>query len=93
MKSSSVTEKVYEYITEKSDNSCEEIPDIACREAPGSFILNAANGTLTKLAEAVASPGLVLPWLLASAGVLAIGLVFVYPVSLVMVSLCTLDHE
>jgi hypothetical protein len=68
MKSSSVTEKVYEYITEESDNSCEEIPDIACSEAPGNFFLNAANGTLTKLAEAVASPGLVLPWLLASAG-------------------------
>ena len=68
MNSSKVTEKVYEYITEETDNSCEDIPESACREAPGNFFLNAANGTLTKLAEAVASPGLVLPWLLASAG-------------------------
>ncbi|MCA1802566.1 MAG: hypothetical protein LC662_08915 [Rhodothermaceae bacterium] len=68
MNSSKVTEKVYEYITEETDNACEEIPESACREAPGNFFLNAANGSLTKLAEVVASPGLVLPWLLASAG-------------------------
>jgi hypothetical protein len=63
-----ITERAYEYITEQTDNACDDIPDHACREAPGNFFLNAANGALTKLAEAIASPSLVLPWLLASVG-------------------------
>ncbi|TVQ14108.1 MAG: MFS transporter [Balneolaceae bacterium] len=63
-----VSEQAYEFITEDTDNACQDIPESACREAPGNFFLNAANGTLTKLAETIASPGLVLPWLLASVG-------------------------
>lgn len=68
MISKPVTERAYEFITEETDSACAELPDSACREAPGNFFLNAANGTLTKLAETIASPGLVLPWVLAAVG-------------------------
>ena len=59
---------VYEFITEDDDNACEDIPESACKEAPGNFFLNALNGASTKLAEQIASPGLVLPWLLSALG-------------------------
>jgi hypothetical protein len=44
---------------------CEGIPEEACVEAPRNFALNAANGAATKTAEQLASPGVVLPLLLA----------------------------
>jgi MFS family permease len=59
---------IYEFITEDDDNACEAIPESACKEAPGNFFLNAFNGACTKLAEQIASPGLVLPWLLSAMG-------------------------
>ncbi len=59
---------LYEFITEDDDNACEAIPESACKEAPGNFFLNAFNGACTKLAEQIASPGLVLPWLLSAMG-------------------------
>lgn len=62
-------EKVYESITDDEDGrSCEDIPDSACRKVPGNFLWNVLNGSATKLAEQLASPGLVLPWLLSSMG-------------------------
>jgi len=61
-------EKAYQILTIEDDRACRDIPDSACREAPGNFFLNAGNGALTKLAEQVASPGLVLPWLLSAMG-------------------------
>ena len=47
---------------------CEGIPEEACREAPRNFALNAANGACTKTAEQLASPGVVLPLMLAGLG-------------------------
>jgi MFS transporter len=47
---------------------CEGIPEEACRDAPGNFALNAANGACTKTAELLASPGVVLPLLLVAVG-------------------------
>ncbi|HET8535971.1 MAG TPA: MFS transporter [Solirubrobacteraceae bacterium] len=47
---------------------CEGIPDEACVDAPRNFALNAANGAATKTAEQLASPGVVLPLLLAAVG-------------------------
>jgi hypothetical protein len=47
---------------------CEGIPEDACVDAPGNFALNAANGASTKTAEQLASPGVVLPLLLATVG-------------------------
>lgn len=61
-------EKAYQILTIDDDRACRDIPDSACREAPGNFFLNAGNGALTKLAEQIASPGLVLPWLLSAIG-------------------------
>lgn len=61
-------EKAYQILTIDDDSACRDIPDSACHEAPGNFFLNAGNGALTKLAEQIASPGLVLPWLLSAMG-------------------------
>lgn len=61
-------DRAYEFITEDDDRSCLAIPEEACQEVPRNFFLNTGNGALTKLAEQIASPGLVLPWLLASIG-------------------------
>ncbi len=67
--STPIAEQVYEWLTDEDDGrACEEIPHEACRAAPRSFLLNVANGCATKLAEQLASPGLVLPWLLQTMG-------------------------
>ncbi len=74
-------QSIYEFITEDDDNACEAIPESACEEAPGNFFLNAFNGACTKLAEQIASPSLVLPWLLSAAGAPASFSGFLVPVS------------
>ena len=63
-------EAIYNYVVgeDPAGRACEDIPEEACRDVPTSFILNVLNGTCTKLAEQLASPGLVLPWLLSSLG-------------------------
>ena len=63
-------ERLYEWVTDEDPegHTCDAIPEEACREAPRNFLLNAANGAATKLAEQIASPGLVLSWLLATLG-------------------------
>ena len=64
-----LAERVYEVVAgEEDERSCEAIPEEACTEVPGNFLLNALNGAATKLAEQLASPGLVLPWLLGAVG-------------------------
>lgn len=50
------------------ERACEAISDGQCSEVPRNFMLNALNGACSKLAEQLASPGLVLPWLLTAAG-------------------------
>lgn len=65
----SLIDRAYDIIAgEDDDRSCDSIPDSACSEVPKSFFLNVGNGSCTKLAEQIASPGLVLPWLLATIG-------------------------
>lgn len=62
-------ERLYDFITEDDEGrTCEAIPDSACHEAPRNLVLNILNGSATKLAEQMASPGLVLPWLFSSIG-------------------------
>ena len=64
-----LSERVYEVVAgEEDDRACEAIPEEACQEVPGNFLLNALNGASTKLAEQLASPGLVLPWMLGAVG-------------------------
>lgn len=64
-----LAERVYQVVAgEEDERSCDAIPDEACIQVPGNFLLNALNGAATKLAEQLASPGLVLPWLLGAVG-------------------------
>ena len=64
-----LAERVYEAVAgEEDERACEAIPDDACIDVPGNFSLNALNGAATKLAEQLASPGLVLPWMLGAVG-------------------------
>jgi len=51
-----------------TERGCEAIPDAACTDMPRNYVLNVANGAATKLAEQIAGPGLVLPWMLQAAG-------------------------
>jgi hypothetical protein len=45
------------------DRSCQDIPPESCRQAPCNLHANTANGAASKLAEQIAGPNLVLPWL------------------------------
>ena len=45
------------------DRTCQSLPDDACREVPRNFMANVGNGAASKLAEQVAGPNLILPWL------------------------------
>lgn len=63
-------EKLYDYLAEPGEErACDAISEDSCREAPGNFLLNAFNGFSSKLAEQIASPELVIPWVFALAGV------------------------
>lgn len=53
---------------DSDERACQAIPDSACTDLPRNYLLNVANGALTKLAEQLASPGLVLPWLMGAIG-------------------------
>lgn len=53
---------------EHEGRACEAIPESACTNVPRNFFLNVFNGASTKLAEQIASPGLVLPWFLSALG-------------------------
>jgi len=53
---------------DSDERACRAIPDSACTDLPRNYLLNVANGAATKLAEQLASPGLVLPWLLGAIG-------------------------
>lgn len=53
---------------DSDERACEAIPDGQCSDIPRNFTLNTLNGACSKLAEQLASPGLVLPWLLTAAG-------------------------
>jgi hypothetical protein len=67
---SSLSDRAYRLLTEDDDEgrACEAISDEACVEAPRNYLVNAGNGAATKLAEQVASPGVVLPLMLATVG-------------------------
>lgn len=53
---------------DSTERACKAIPDEQCTSVPRNFILNVLNGSCTKLAEQLASPTLVLPWLVSSLG-------------------------
>lgn len=63
-------DRAYAYLSgdDASERSCAAIPEAACTAVPRNYLLNLANGACTKLAEQIASPGLVLPWILSALG-------------------------
>ncbi|WP_119462529.1 MFS transporter [Rhodospirillaceae bacterium SYSU D60014] len=62
-------DRAYEFLGgDMEERGCAAIPAQACTDVPRNFLLNVANGAATKLAEQLASPGLVLPWLLSAIG-------------------------
>lgn len=65
-----LNENIYTLVTDDSgeERSCANIPDEACEDVPTGFVRNALSGVCSKLAEQLASPGLILPWLLSAAG-------------------------
>lgn len=53
---------------DSDERACAAIPDSACTALPRNYLLNVGNGACTKLAEQIAGPNLVLPWLLGALG-------------------------
>lgn len=45
------------------DRACRDIPEQACREVARNRLANVCNGAASKLAEQIAGPNLILPWL------------------------------
>ncbi|HKJ95906.1 MAG TPA: MFS transporter [Gammaproteobacteria bacterium] len=75
-------ETVYRILSgdDTDERACEAIPDSVCTELPRNYTLNVANGACTKLAEQLAGPNLVLPWLLGAAGAPASVIGFLMPI-------------
>lgn len=61
-------DRIYNILTDDELRSCEAIPEEACTEVPRNFTLNVVNGSSTKLAEEIISPGATLPWILSAIG-------------------------
>ncbi|MCH8523091.1 MAG: MFS transporter [Balneolales bacterium] len=61
-------DRLYDILTDDELRSCEAIPEEACTEVPRNFTLNVVNGSSTKLAEEIISPGVTLPWILSAIG-------------------------
>ena len=76
-----VVERSYRILSgdDSDERSCEAIPDSACSDVPGNYLLNIGNGAATKLAEQLAGPNLVLPWLLSALGTPAALVGFLMP--------------
>ncbi|WP_424961328.1 MFS transporter [Ekhidna sp.] len=70
MSSEPIGEQVYEYLVESGEErACDAISEESCKEAPGNFLLNGLNGFCTKLAEQIASPTLIIPYVFSILGV------------------------
>jgi MFS family permease len=69
-KANDISVQVYEYLIESGEErACDAISEESCKEAPGNFLLNGLNGFCTKLAEQIASPELIMPYVFALIGV------------------------
>jgi MFS family permease len=74
-------EQFYDFLIEEDETrACEPIPEEACTNLPKNFLLNVSNGTLTKLAEKIISPGLTLAWIMQFFGASAALLGAIVPV-------------
>lgn len=53
---------------DQTERLCEAIPDNACAEVPGNYLINVLNGLFSKLAERLAGADMVLAWILTAIG-------------------------
>jgi predicted MFS family arabinose efflux permease len=64
-----VTRDLYDLLTGDEDaRVCKEIPEVACREQPRNFFIHIGSLVATKTGDRLASPKLVLSWLLVHLG-------------------------
>ncbi len=62
-----ITETIYEALIDEEDaRACADIPDSACRETPRNFVLTLVAQFFTKLGDAIASPKIVLAWVMSA---------------------------
>lgn len=62
-------ERFYELVANDDDaRVCASLPDEACHQVPGNFVLVLASLVLTKLGDLLISPKIVLAWLLGAVG-------------------------
>lgn len=62
------------------DRACNSIPAESCKETSWNFTRNVANGAASKLAEQIAGPNLILPWLFQILGTPAWMFAFLMPI-------------
>lgn len=67
-------------IIDDEGRACRDIPDSACREEPRNFAVHVGSLTLSKSADALIDPKLVLSWLLTSLGAPALVIGLLVPV-------------
>ncbi len=82
-KSDPLSEKLYDsFIGDNDDEGrvCRDIPDAACDDQPAAFTRQLAAQTLTKFADALVSPRLVLAWMLSSLGAPALFISLLVPI-------------
>ena len=69
MASRSTTEKAFQAITiDDEGRVCADIPESACNQEPGNFFKHVGSLALTKSADGLIDPKLVLSWLMTSLG-------------------------
>ena len=65
----STADRLYALVAEEEDaRLCTDIPDAACREVPGNFFRILASLIMTNVGDMLASPKVVLAWLLGAVG-------------------------
>jgi len=78
---SSAAERLYDLVANEEDaRLCTDIPDGACREVPGNFFRTLASLVMTRLGDLLASPKIVLAWLLGAVGAPAAMVAWLVPV-------------
>lgn len=76
-----VTRDIYDFLTGDEDaRVCRDIPEEACREQPRNFLIHIASLVATKTGDRLASPKLVLSWLMTVLGAPSYLLGFLVPV-------------
>ena len=65
----STLEKAFEAVAiDDEGRACKDIPDSACNDQPGNFFTHVGSLWLSKLADGLIDPKLVLSWLMTSLG-------------------------